>query len=64
MMTLHAMRPYWRIPVLALLSALLAFGGSFLVTPQYTATTRLLIHGRDATFLNSTGRIPRSSSRR
>ncbi|GAA5017168.1 hypothetical protein GCM10023317_57620 [Actinopolymorpha pittospori] len=58
MMTLQAMRRYWRIPVLALLSAILAFGGSFLVSKQYTSKTRLLIHGQDATFLSSTGTDP------
>jgi uncharacterized protein involved in exopolysaccharide biosynthesis len=55
MTTLEAVRPYWRIPAIALLSAAVAFAGSYLVSPTYTATTRLLIHGRDATFLSSTG---------
>ena len=46
---------YWRIPVVGLLAAVLAFTASFLVTPTYESSTRLLVHGRDATFLSSTG---------
>jgi uncharacterized protein involved in exopolysaccharide biosynthesis len=45
---------YWRVPVIAVLAGILAFGGSFLLTPAYEASTRLLIRGRDATFLTST----------
>ena len=46
---------YWRIPVVGLLAAVLAFAASFLVTPTYESSTRLLVHGRDATFMSSTG---------
>lgn len=46
---------HWRIVVVGVLGAALAFAGSFLVAPTYTSTTRLLIRGRDATFLTSTG---------
>lgn len=46
---------YWRIPVVALLAAVLAFTASYLVYPTYESSTRLLVHGRDATFLTSTG---------
>ncbi|GAA2163207.1 uncharacterized protein involved in exopolysaccharide biosynthesis [Humibacillus xanthopallidus] len=45
----------WRIVTVAALGAVLAFVGSFLVEPTFEASTRLLIHGRDATFLSSTG---------
>ncbi|SDS74534.1 GNVR domain-containing protein [Actinopolymorpha singaporensis] len=58
MTTLRAIRPYWQIPFVALLSAVLAFAGSFLVSKQYTSKTRLLIHAHDVTFLNSTGTDP------
>lgn len=46
---------HWRIVTVAAVGAILAFVGSFLVDPTYTSSTRLLIHGRDATFLSSTG---------
>jgi len=46
---------HWRIVTVAAVGAILAFLGSFLVDPTYTADTRLLIRGRDATFLTSTG---------
>lgn len=48
-------RVYWRMPVLALLVGLMAFVGSFVVPPTYTASTRILIRGRDTTVLNSNG---------
>lgn len=48
-------RRHWRIAVVGVLGALLAFAGSFLVDPTFTASTRLLIHGRSATFMTSTG---------
>ncbi|MFP5256676.1 MAG: GumC family protein [Acidimicrobiia bacterium] len=48
-------RTYWRVPVLALLVGLLAYVGSFVVPPTYTASTRILIRGRDTTVLNSNG---------
>jgi len=46
---------YWRVPVVALLGGLIAFGGSFLSSEKYSSTTRLLIRGREATFLTTTG---------
>ncbi len=46
---------YWRIPVVGLLAATLAFVASYVVHPTYESSTRLLVHGRDATFLTSTG---------
>ena len=46
---------YWRIPVIALLGGLIAFGGSFIASEKYTSTTRVLIRGREATFLTSSG---------
>jgi succinoglycan biosynthesis transport protein ExoP len=46
---------YWRVLLVGVLGGLIAFTGSFLVEPTYTSSTRLLIHGRDATFLTSTG---------
>ena len=49
------LRRYWRIPVVGLLAAALAFLASYLVYPTYESSTRLLVHGRDATFLSSTG---------
>lgn len=48
-------RTYWRVPVLALLVGLMAFVASFVVPPTYTASTRILIRGRDTTVLNSNG---------
>jgi uncharacterized protein involved in exopolysaccharide biosynthesis len=55
MMMLHAARPYWRIPLFAVLSAALAFAGSFVFPPTYKSTTRLLIHGSDVRFLSTSG---------
>ncbi|WP_089155523.1 GNVR domain-containing protein [Micromonospora sp. NBS 11-29] len=52
---LRAARPYWRIPAFALLTAALAFAGSFLFPPTYASTTRLLIHGADVRFLSASG---------
>lgn len=48
-------RSYWRVPVLALLVGLIAYVGSFIVPPTYTASSRILIRGRDTTVLNSNG---------
>jgi uncharacterized protein involved in exopolysaccharide biosynthesis len=49
-------RDYWRVPVIGLLAALIAFGGSFLVPPTYASSTRILIRAKDSTVLNSTGK--------
>lgn len=46
---------YWRVGVVALLGGLLAFGASFVLDETYASSTRLLIRGRDATFLTTTG---------
>lgn len=48
-------KAYWRIPVIALLGGLIAFGGSFVSAEKYSSTTRVLIRGREATFLTTTG---------
>lgn len=48
-------RNYWRVPLAGLLAAMVAFGGSYLMSTQYASATRLLIRGRDATFLTNTG---------
>jgi uncharacterized protein involved in exopolysaccharide biosynthesis len=52
---LAAARPYWRVPMVALLGGLLAFFASFAVPASYESQTRLLIRGRDATVLNADG---------
>jgi uncharacterized protein involved in exopolysaccharide biosynthesis len=49
------LRRYWRIALVAVLGALIAFGGSYMNEPTYASSTRLLIRGRDATFLTTTG---------
>jgi uncharacterized protein involved in exopolysaccharide biosynthesis len=49
------LKRYWRIPLVALLGALVAFGASFAVSPSYTASTRMLIQSRSTTLLDSTG---------
>jgi len=46
---------YWRVPVVGLLAALLAFAGSWLVSPSYDASTHLLVRGRSTTFLSAKG---------
>lgn len=56
MSTYAPLSRYWRVPVVALLAAILAFAASYLVYPTYESSTRLLVHGRDATFLTSTGK--------
>lgn len=48
-------RDYWRVPVIGILGAVLAFGGSFAFAPTYASSTKLLVRGRDATFLTTTG---------
>lgn len=49
------LKRYWRIPLVALLAALLAFGGSFVEKSSYKATTRLLMVEGAANVLNSSG---------
>jgi len=46
---------WWRVPAVAVIAAMLAYMGSFAFPASYQATTRLLIRGRDATVLSSTG---------
>lgn len=46
---------HWRIPTVAVLGAALAFGSSYAVSSSYQSSTRLVIHGRDAGFLSSSG---------
>ncbi|MBS1839086.1 MAG: hypothetical protein JST64_15435 [Actinobacteria bacterium] len=41
---------YWRIPVFALVGAVLAFGVSFIFQSQYSAVTRLIIHPNDSSY--------------
>jgi uncharacterized protein involved in exopolysaccharide biosynthesis len=55
-------RRYWRVPVVALLGALIAFGGSFLIQETYASSTRILIRGRDTTFLTTSGQPISSQS--
>ncbi len=52
---------YWRVPVVALLGALIAFGGSFMLEETYTSTTRVLIRGLDANLTTTPG-APTSST--
>ncbi|MBM9469151.1 GumC family protein [Nakamurella leprariae] len=55
-MTVSAwLRRYWRIPLIALLGAVLAFAGSFLVSPTYESSTRVLIRAKDTSFLTTSG---------
>lgn len=53
---LRSARRYWRVPVVALLGALLAFGGSYLLSPSYVSKTKLLVRGRSTTVLSSQGK--------
>ncbi|QTE29268.1 GumC family protein [Pengzhenrongella sicca] len=46
---------HWRLVTVAAIGAILAFAGSYLVETTYSSSTRVLIRGRDATFLTSTG---------
>lgn len=48
-------RRYWRIPLLAVLTAAVAFAASFIEKPSYTSSTRMLIVAGSTTSLNSTG---------
>jgi uncharacterized protein involved in exopolysaccharide biosynthesis len=49
------LKRYWRIPLVAVLAALLAFGASFAEKPSYKATSRLLIVEGNSNVLNSSG---------
>jgi uncharacterized protein involved in exopolysaccharide biosynthesis len=48
-------RQYWRIPVAALIGAVLGFGTSYLFGVSYAATTRVLIRVNNTTLLGSNG---------
>jgi uncharacterized protein involved in exopolysaccharide biosynthesis len=49
------MKIYWRLPVIALMAGLLAYVGSFVVSPTYAAGTRVLVRGKDSTLLSASG---------
>lgn len=51
----HLFRRYWRILVFGVIAAVLAFAASLLVAPTYASSTRLMVHGRSATFPTSSG---------
>ena len=46
---------YWKVPVVVLLAGIIAFGASFMFSAEYVSRTRLLVHGREATFLTTNG---------
>lgn len=48
-------RQYWRIPVAALIGAVLGFGSSYIFGVSYAATTRVLIRVNNTTLLGSNG---------
>jgi uncharacterized protein involved in exopolysaccharide biosynthesis len=48
-------RPYWRVGVVAVLGGLLAYLGSYIVSPTYVSSTQLLIRARESTVPTSTG---------
>lgn len=48
-------RDYWRVPAVALLAALIAFTGSFAVSPTYAAGTTVLIRARETSILSANG---------
>ena len=48
-------RPFWRVPVIAVLAGILGFGLSYLFPTQYVASTRLLVRAHDTTYLNNDG---------
>ncbi len=50
------LRRHWKLIVaVALLAAAVAWAGSFLLSPSYATTTRVLVRAREARFLTSTG---------
>jgi uncharacterized protein involved in exopolysaccharide biosynthesis len=52
------LRRYWRVPVVALLAALLGFMVSYVFPPTYQANTKLLVRVNDTTLLSSRGTTP------
>lgn len=52
----NLLRRRWRLIVLvAMLASVLAYAGSYLLSPSYSATTRVLVRARESRFLTSTG---------
>lgn len=49
------LQSWWRSIVIGILGGLLAFGASFAVSDTYASGTRLLIRGREASFLTDNG---------
>lgn len=49
------LRRFWRIPVAAVLGAILGFGGSFFFGVAYAAKTRVLLHVNNLTLLQTNG---------
>jgi uncharacterized protein involved in exopolysaccharide biosynthesis len=54
------LRRYWRIPLVAVLAAVLAFGASFVEKPSYRASTRLLLVEGSTSLLTSSGQVASS----
>jgi uncharacterized protein involved in exopolysaccharide biosynthesis len=53
---LRIIRRSWPIVLaVTMLAAVLAYAGSFLISPSYSSATRVLVRARDARFLTSTG---------
>jgi len=46
---------YWKVPVVGLIAAMLAFLGSFVLSPTYQSSTNLLVRARNTTFLSGNG---------
>ncbi len=54
-----SIKRFWPLVlVVGLLSALVAFGASFLQSPSYSSATQVLVRARDIRFLSSTGQDP------
>src|SRR5687768_7238132 len=53
---LRLVQRWWPIVIaVVVLTAVLAYAASFLITPTYSSSTRVLVRARDARFLTSTG---------
>src|ERR1700730_2431145 len=53
---LYLLGRYWRrIAAITAIAGLLAFAGSYLLSPRYTATTAVLVHANQTHVLSSTG---------
>lgn len=55
MTTQLSINRYWRIPTVALIAAVLAFGASYIEKPAYVATARILMVEGSASLLNGSG---------